>query len=1104
MLDRGRIGTRAGRIGRAGWRGLLVACLLLAATVAGAEPSRALRFAQLDIDDGLPQESVIAQAQDAQGFMWFGTQAGLARFDGYRFTVYRHDRDDACSITDNWVQSLLLDRDGVLWVGTRNGLDRFDPQQGCFEHVPLDGLPEAGRGVHAMLPDAGGGLWLSTPHGLLRLDIASRRVLAIHRQGENGGLSSNTVGALAIDRAGTLWVRTPKGVDRLPAGASAFEHLSLATNDRPVVAMRYDAGALAVDAEGSLWVGTQTGLYRLRPQADGLVPLPLPAGTPDNTAISALLIDRGGTLWVATQQYGLLRLAPGSEAFVDYVPDQGDRFSIADRYVLSLFQDSGGTLWAGTWSRGVSRVDLDSGGFEFYSQYGSGPMRLSDGKVYGISSGGPDVLWLTTRGGGVNRLDLAARQVRVYRHVPGDPASLPVDATMVSTEDGAGGLWVSSDRELGRIDLASGRYTAHPLQNGGNTAPLIYCLYRRPGDPDHLWICSRGGLYRMALADGALTAYRHDPADPDSLAVDFVVNMLQDSRGRLWVAAVDGGLDMLDPDTGRFTHHRHDPSDPASLSSNRVQALYEDRHGTLWVGTAVGINRFEPTSTGQARFRGFSARDGLAADSIGAIQEDGDGRLWISTTAGLSRFDPRNWSVRNFGTGDGLPGGSYFVGSSLRGHDGTLYFGGVNGLTAIGPAGIRDNPVAPQVAITDFRVFNRSISEAMPAGLALDAPWPATRTLRIGHDLSVFTIEFAALHYADPARNQYAYQLQGFDRDWVRTDADQRFATYTNLDPGRYTFHVRASNKDGVWNNTGTTLEIIVLPPWWGTWWFRIMAALLVLLAFAMLYRRHTRQLRWQAQVLEQRVEERTRELELTRAGLEQASLTDPLTGMRNRRFLRQQLDADLALSVRGYSRAAVHGQPPPEDMDLVLFLVDIDHFKRVNDEQGHAAGDEILVQVHERLRAVLRSSDYLVRWGGEEFLVVARGTRRATAGVVAEHIRRCFAETPFALADGQHLVKTCSIGFASLPFVPAQPEALDWPKVVDVADIALYAAKASGRDGWVGIEAGEHADAAGWGTDLRSVAPTLLASGALRFVTSLERDRVAAALGHASAQGPA
>ena len=1096
-MDRGISAGGKRRVGQGAWRLWLLAWLCLCAPVLAAPP-HSLRFSQLAVEDGLPQESVIAIAQDAQGFIWLGTQTGLARYDGYEFTVYRHDRDDPCSLSDNWIQELLLDRKGRLWVGTRVGVDRFDPGSGCFTRLPLEGSGEA-AGVHSMLEDRQGRLWLATPRALFRLDDHDRVAAAFHA-GADEGLSAGQVGALAEDGDGALWVRTRQGLDRLPAGAGRFQAHPLPAGPAVPLAVRYDAGALAIDRDGSLWLGSETGLSRWRLQDGRLQSLPVPPGAAAGTAVSALMFDRDGTLWVASN-LGLLRLDRGSDAFTQYRHDRGDRQGIADNYVLSLFQDRTGTLWAGTWGNGVSRTDLGGGGFGFYNASDDGRLGLSDAKVYGISSERPGVLWLTTREGGINRLDLERRQVRVYRHVPGDPHSLPTDATLVSRPDGQGGLWVGSDAGLGRLD-PQGRYRAWPLPAEAGTS-VIYCLYQRPGDPG-LWLCTRSGLYRLDPASGRFEGWRHDPADPDSIAADFVATMLQDRAGRVWVATVDGGLDRFDPASGRFEHFRHDPDDPASLSSNRVQALYEDSQGTLWVGTSAGVNRLETGPDGKVRFRVFGSREGLAADSIGAFLEDASGQLWVSGTAGLARLDPRNWTVRNYNAADGLPGGSYFVGAALRDADGTLYFGGVKGLTAVAPDRVRGNPVPPPVAITDFQVFNRSIAEQLPDGLEADAPWPATRRLRMPTSLSVFTIAFAALHYADPARNQYAYRLEGFDSDWLRTGADRRFATYTNLDPGRYVFRVRAANKDGIWNEEGAALEIVVTPPWWRTWWFRIGGLLALAAAAIVLYRRRIHRLQWQQATLEQRVEERTFELEQARMDLEQASLTDPLTGMRNRRFLRQQLDSDLALSVRAYQRAALHGVAPPEDVDLLLFLVDIDHFKRVNDEQGHAAGDEILVEVHARLRQVLRASDYLVRWGGEEFLVVARGTRRSTAPVVAEHIREVFADQPFVLSDGTRLVKTCSIGFASLPLVPAHPAALDWHQAVDLTDIALYAAKAAGRDGWVGIEAGPDADPSRWGGELRSEVPGLLATGQLRFITRMDPARVAEALQGGLAAGMA
>ena len=1074
--------------GRAGGRWRLLVGLALAALLQPclAQAPQSLRFTRLAVEQGLPQESVIAIAQDRRGMVWLGTQAGLARYDGYSVRVFRHG-EDGCSLSDNWIHALHLDRAGRLWIGTRAGVDVLDPGQACFRQLePAGGI----GGVHSIAEDRDGRIWLASSGVLLGL-AAGGQVQHRLEAGTAGGLSPGPLGGLAVSPDGGLWVRTASGLDHLQPGAAPV-HYPLQLPPPVAMAARYRIGAVMAEKDGSLWLGGPSGLSRWQPRNGHLQPLPVPAGMPADTGVSAFLRDRDGQLWIASGR-GLLQLDAAVGAFIVHGHDRSDPSTLADNMVLSLYQDLSGSLWAGTWGNGASRTDLGSGGFGFLGAAGGGPLQLSDAKVYNLGLESPGVLWLATREGGINRLDLRRRQAEAFRHRPGDPHSLPTDAAMVALPDGRGGAWVGTDAGLGHLDR-QGRYRAWPLPGPG-AAAVIYQLYQRPGDPG-LWACTRNGLYRLDPASGQVRVFRHDPADPDSIAADFVIGMLQDRRGRVWLATIDGGLDLFDPATGRARHYRHDPADPHSIGSNRVQALYEDRAGTLWIGTAAGVSRLESGEPGgPLRFRNWGTAEGLAVDSVGAILEDDEGLLWISTTAGISRLDPRSGAIRNYDEADGLPGGSHFVGAAVRDADGTLYFGGLRGVSVVRPKQVSGNPVPPLVAITDFQVFNRSIDEQPDPRVRLDRAWPGTTRLQMPSSVSVFSIGFAGLHFADPARNRYAYRLEGFDQEWIEVGAERRFATYTNLPPGRYVFRVRAANKDGVWAAEGASLELQVTPLWWQAWWFRLSALVAIAGAVLASYLYRVRRLQRQRLELERRVGERTAELDQARRELEHASLTDPLTGMRNRRFLGPQLESDLALAVRVHERALDAGGPPPHEADLVLLLVDIDHFKRVNDEHGHAAGDQILVEVHARLRRVLRESDYLVRWGGEEFLVVARGSHRDAAPAVASHIREVFRAEPFTVPGGAALTKTCSIGFTTLPLVPGYPDAVDWRRALDLADLALYAAKAAGRDGWVGIGAGPDADPRGWDHDLRGALPDLLARGQLRFATCLQPARVAAAL---------
>ncbi|MET3132150.1 signal transduction histidine kinase/ligand-binding sensor domain-containing protein/CheY-like chemotaxis protein [Oxalobacteraceae bacterium GrIS 1.11] len=842
---------------------LLLLCALLCAPAHSA-PVRTLRFEQLNVDQGLAQESVLAIVQDRQGFMWFGSQAGLSRYDGYRVLTYKNSRAEPDSLADNWVRVLHLDRAGRLWVGTDGGLDRFDPSSHGFTHFTPQRAGKRGNGdrhVRAIVDDGAGGLWLATADGLQHFDPASGRfTLWQHQAGDATSLASDDVNALALDGAGRLWLGTSAGLDMLAPGARRFEHHAI--DPAAPVAKPGGVQALLVDKGQNLWIGMLDGVQRWSLAGAGAPGQRRRFGAKEGikaSRIGNLYQDEDANIWIGSNAEGVYRWLPARDRFVQYRHLDNDSHSLADNQVSALYRDRLGTFWVGTWYNGVSRVDLASGGFARLVKGARQSDTQSDNKVRAIADAGPDQLWLGTNAG-LNHYDVASGASQLYRLNPGALANVRDDQVSALWRGAGDSLWVGSRTGLHHFDTRSKRYSTLRFTRGDPDSDSIRGLF---GDrAGILWVSSRGGLHRFDPASKAFHTYRHDPADSASLADNVVRPVLEDSRGALWVGTFNG-LDLLDRASGRFRHFRHDPDDSTSLSHDEVHALFEDKRGTLWVGTANGLNRMERGADGVLRFRRYLRKDGMADDAVSAILGDDANGLWLSTNSGISHLDIASAQFRNYDGSDGAVEGAYFDGAALRASDGSLYFGGFNGVTGFAPDAIRDNGVAPPVAITDFQILNRPVT----AGKGdypdvLGGAIERTAALTLDHRATVFSLEFAALHYAAPQRNRYAYRLEGFDRDWVLSDASKRFATYTNLDPGRYVFRVKAANKDGLWNEDGATLSITILPPYWKSWWFRALLALLLLGGACGAYMARMRAMRRQKYWLEQQVSMRTAEVE--------------------------------------------------------------------------------------------------------------------------------------------------------------------------------------------------------------------------------------------------
>jgi len=851
---------------------LLVLLLALAgwrAAPAMAAPLPTLRFEHLSVEDGLAQETVLAVAQDRDGFMWFGTQNGLSRFDGYRFVNFRNVVGDPTTLGSNYIRVLHVDRRGRLWVGTDGGLALYDASVQAFrQFLPTDESTRRGNGnrhVHAIVDDGKDGLWLGTGDGLQHFDIASGRFTTWHSvAGDTDSLANDEINALAVDKRGRLWIGTGAGIDSFEPSLLRFEHHPLSSRRREAVQ------ALLIDASDNLWIGLlDNGVERMPLGAAGAAPRSYgPAEGIPRAWISTLYDDGKGQVWVGGHDEGLYRWDAARDRFEAYRRVVTDKNSLADDHIAALFRDRVGTFWVGTWYGGVSRVDLGSGGFARILREHDGPGKPADNRVRAIDNDGSGHLWLAS-GNTLQLYDPAKSGIdayRIWRHEPGNPNSLIDTSVNAVVRDRDGIVWVGGRTGITRFDLATGRFTRRILVEGDSNANANNVRALALARDGAVWIATRGGLHRLEPRTGALDTYRHDPERQASLADNVVRPVLEDRHGRLWVGTFNG-LDLLDRVNKRFRHFRHDAFDPASISHDEVHSLLEDRAGNVWIGTAGGLNKMVTAADGSVSFVRYTTRDGLVDDAVAAVLEDADGVIWVSTNNGLSRFDPVRKSWRSYTAADGTTDGAFFDGSAARALDGTLYFGSFNGITAFDPHALRYNLIAPRAVITGIQIFNRPIQQAYPGLLA--GPVESARAITLSSQHSVFSLEFSALHYAAPRRNRFAYKLEGFDQGWVNADAEKRFATYTNLDAGRYVFRVRAANKDGVWSETPATLAITIEPPIWGTWWFRAGSVLLLLGASYGGYALRVRRLSRQKARLERLVGERTEEIALQNSLLE-------------------------------------------------------------------------------------------------------------------------------------------------------------------------------------------------------------------------------------------
>ncbi|WP_167291264.1 sensor histidine kinase [Hymenobacter busanensis] len=786
-------------------------CLLLVGWLA-AVAARAdnLTFHPLTTAQGLSENSVTGAVQDHRGFLWLATRDGLNRYDGSGFRVFRNDPQQAGSLGSNYILSLTADGQGNVWVGTGGGLCRYLPLTERFvTYQASDSMGLTDNFIWAVFCDRRGRVWAGAETGVHLLDQKTGR-FRLFTHADAGNVRRNSIRSIVQAADGRIWVGTGEG--RISYVDERSGRLIPMPGWRPVGPVT----ALAAAPQGGLWVAIENNGLCFTDARGGPVRtyhhVAGQPGTLPTDAVRTLLIDGQERLWAGTTE-GLCRLDAATQTFSVWQHRPGVARTLPSSNVITLYEDRLGLLWAGTEQGAASFEPRPNAFSQPVSQQETGP-------VWALAEDAGRRLWLGTESQGLIRLDPVTGQRVKYRHNPTDPTSLPEDFIRVVLPDRQGRLWVGTrSRGLAYLDPATGRFRRfrhNPADPTSLSDDNVRCVFQ--DQQERLWVGTEGGLNLLDPVTGRCAVYRNNPRDPQSLSSNYVRCVYQDSRGQMWVGVGGGGLCRFDPRTGRSRIYRADAADRSSLSSNFVRTMLEDSQGRLWLATeGGGLSCLLDAKTG--RFRTFREPQGLPNDVIYGMLADDQGDLWLATNKGVARFNRRTLRFRTYDTRDGLPQDEFNAGAFCRRRDGTLLFGGGNGAVAFQPMAVRYNPAPPVVVFTGFRKFNRPVR--------LDTSITERRMLRLGPRDNFISIEFAALNYRLPDKNRFLYKLEGNDDKWIEA-GNQHQATYTNLNPGSYTFRVRAANNDGVWNPTGASLSVIVGPPWYQTWWFRILASWVV------------------------------------------------------------------------------------------------------------------------------------------------------------------------------------------------------------------------------------------------------------------------------------
>ncbi|MBL1214577.1 MAG: SpoIIE family protein phosphatase [Ignavibacteriae bacterium] len=834
----------------------LIVMILFCTTQISAQ-NKPVKFERLSSKEGLSQNKIFDIVQDSSGFIWIGTEDGLNRFDGYEFKVFKNIPGDTTSLIDNLIQTLHISKNGVLWSGSQlSGLSKFNSETESFTNYSHDNFNQntiSGNSIIDISEDEKGNLWIATAFsGFNYLDVKSDRFYKMENMlPQDYQIGHENISFIYQDSNNLLWLG---GIGRLhvfevtyPANGSPH----LIPYNISSISKISDATQITEDADGKIWIGTYlNGLYSFDYNKQKLEKYKIKGA--DNLfskmLIQALALDESNNLWIGgflsdgrTFNFsfrsgpGLIKIDLETGTLTAYKNDPQNESSLSSNDILSMLIDRTGVLWVGTFLDGINKYDKSLIKFNVSQDNNNLNLNFSELSIRGFFED-DNILWISTGTAGLLAYDKTKKRYNIHKHNPSDENSLSSNLVGALYYDGKY-LWIGTTPGLNRFDLKNNTFKRYYLDSTDFSSrfnSINYNIIELDEKPGYLWFGTNGGgLVRFDKKKKTFKNYTYDPETQNSLnnRDNYVRTVFHSPKfpSEIW-AGTTHGINILNLETETFRYYEHIPDDSASLSHQNIMQFNEDEDGYIWVSTyGGGLNRFDPETETFRRFT--EGNSGLPNNAVYGALSDDEGNLWLSTNNGISKFNRTSFTFKNFTVDDGLQSEEFNGGAYYKNKNGVMYFGGIYGFNSFHPSEVVDNQFIPQIEITDLKIFNESlqIGEDSP----LKKQISMTDQVVLSHWQNDISFEFVALHFTNPAKNKYAFKLENYENEWRYVD-NIRVATYTNLDPGEYTFKVKGSNSDGLWNEEGKSIKLIISPPWWKTNWAYLSYILFaVLIVFA-------------------------------------------------------------------------------------------------------------------------------------------------------------------------------------------------------------------------------------------------------------------------------